>query len=70
MVQGQTTMASGGLVPLATGAVHSWRPKTRNWPGAAAKRSAKKRSMSVGLEGTVSPASILSTICPAWETIR
>ena len=37
VVQGQMTMASGGLLPLATGAVHSWRPKTRSCPGWAPK---------------------------------
>jgi len=46
MVHGQTTIASGGLEPEASGANHSSRPNTRNWPAAAPKRRDSSASTS------------------------
>ena len=55
MVQGQTTMASAGLEPDATGANHSSRPKACNWPGCAPKREEKNCAASLARAGRRGP---------------
>ena len=67
MVQGHTTMASGGLEPEAGGANHSSRPNTCNCPGAAPKRAASSVSTSAGRPGNCQPSYCLATTCATWE---
>ena len=70
VVQGQITMAAGGLLPLATGAVHCWRPKTLSRPAGKPKCWVRKASAAAALEGISNPASRLSPNSPAWEIIK
>ncbi len=51
VVQGQMTTASGGFEPLATGAVHCWRPNTCNCPGRAEKCAREIALHLTGLPG-------------------